>query len=167
MTEDDFWTIVGQVRDDDFQATLDRLAAGLARLSDRDLLEFIDVFHAVRRRAYLWDLWAAGYLIQGGMSDDGFTYFRNWVIAHGRDVFERALINPDTLADLAWNEEAMDLAESYAYVALDEMNRRGRTEPAPGRRPEPEREPAGEPFPEDDDGWFARRFPRISSRIDE
>ena len=166
MTEDQFWTIIDAATDDDFQTTLDRLAARLARLSDTELVEFGTIFDAVHRRAYAWDLWAAGYLIQGGMGDDSFDYFRNWVIAQGRAAFDRALADPDSLADLAWDEEAMESAESYAYVALDEMDRRGLTEPAPGSTPEPEREPAGEPFPEDDDDWFARRFPRISARID-
>jgi hypothetical protein len=29
-------------------------------------------------RSYRNDLWAAGYLINGGCSDDGFDYFRGW-----------------------------------------------------------------------------------------
>jgi hypothetical protein len=36
-------------------------------------------------------------LINGGMSDDGFTDFRYWLISRGRDVYERALADPDSL----------------------------------------------------------------------
>jgi hypothetical protein len=57
----------------------------------------------------LWDLmtasyrnplWAAAYVINGGCSNDGFDYFRGWLITQGRDVFQRAVANPDTLAEL-------------------------------------------------------------------
>lgn len=45
-------------------------------------------------------LWAAGYLINDGCSDDGFEYFRAWLIAQGREVFERVVADPDALAGL-------------------------------------------------------------------
>jgi len=32
-----------------------------------------------------------------GCSDDGFEYFRCWLISQGKDVFENALRNPDSL----------------------------------------------------------------------
>ena len=50
--------------------------------------------------AYLDGLWAAAYLINAGASDDGFDYFRGWLIAQGREAFERAVADPDSLADL-------------------------------------------------------------------
>ncbi len=33
----------------------------------------------------------------GGCFDDGFEYFRNWLISRGRRVFYAAKDNPDTL----------------------------------------------------------------------
>ena len=51
--------------------------------------------------AYHWDLWGAAYLINGGCSDDGFEYFRRWLVLQGRDVFQAAVSNPDTLAEVA------------------------------------------------------------------
>ena len=44
---------------------------------------------------------AAASLILGGCSDDGFEYFRGWLIAQGREVFERSVADPDSLADLS------------------------------------------------------------------
>jgi hypothetical protein len=38
--------------------------------------------------------------MNGGCSDDGFEYFRAWLLAQGRDTFEKALEDPDTLAAL-------------------------------------------------------------------
>jgi hypothetical protein len=40
--------------------------------------------------SYRTVLWAAACLINGGYSDDGFEYFRGWLIVQGRDVFERS-----------------------------------------------------------------------------
>jgi hypothetical protein len=39
-------------------------------------------------------------VINGGASDDGFDYFRGWLIAQGRAVYEQALADPDSLAGL-------------------------------------------------------------------
>ncbi|MFE5591185.1 DUF4240 domain-containing protein [Streptomyces sp. NPDC056549] len=33
----------------------------------------------------------AAYMVNGGCCDDGFDYFRGWLIAQGRNVFERAV----------------------------------------------------------------------------
>lgn len=42
---------------------------------------------------------AAAYLVNGGCSDDGFDYFRGWLIARGREVFEDVLADPDAIAE--------------------------------------------------------------------
>jgi hypothetical protein len=43
----------------------------------------------------------AAYLVNGGCSDDGFEYFRGWLIMQGREVYERVVADPDVLAGLA------------------------------------------------------------------
>ncbi|MFC9245678.1 DUF4240 domain-containing protein [Streptomyces sp. NPDC057136] len=59
-------------------------------------------------------LWAAAYVINGGCSDDGFDYFRGWLIAQGREVFERTAADPDALAEVpivrASAADGLDLA---------------------------------------------------------
>lgn len=49
--------------------------------------------------SYRAPLWAAAYVINGGCSDDGFDYFRGWLIMQGREVFEQVLADPEALAD--------------------------------------------------------------------
>ena len=51
-------------------------------------------------RAYHRDLWQAAVLINGGASDDGFYYFRLWLVGMGKAVFAAALENPDSLANV-------------------------------------------------------------------
>ena len=55
-----------------------------------------------------WDLWAAAHLALGGASDDSFLDFRNWLISHGRETYERASADPASIADLAWDDEEED-----------------------------------------------------------
>ena len=63
-------------------------------------------------------MWCAGYLMNGGCSDDGFEYFRLWVISRGRAVFEKAKINSDSL--VTEDEDNMEFYEfeSLWYVGL-------------------------------------------------
>ncbi len=49
---------------------------------------------------YNSDMWCAGYIMNGGCSDDSFEYFRLWIISRGREVYENARANPDSLADV-------------------------------------------------------------------
>lgn len=63
-----------------------------------------------------WNLWGAAYVINGGCSDDCFEYFRGWLVLQGRETFERALANPDSLAVHPQLEGAAEL-EEVLYVA--------------------------------------------------
>jgi len=64
-------------------------------------------------------MWCAGYLMNGGCSDDMFEYFRLWVISRGREVFENAKADPDSLHSVADTEvpEGLFDLESLWYVA--------------------------------------------------
>jgi hypothetical protein len=66
-------------------------------------------------------MWCAGWIMNGGCSDDSFEYFRLWVISRGREVYENARRDPDSLisvADTPVPEGLFDL-ESLWYVAND------------------------------------------------
>jgi hypothetical protein len=52
------------------------------------------------KQANTWDLWAAAYIMNGGCSDDGFLYFRCWLIAQGKEVFEKVRDNAELLGEL-------------------------------------------------------------------
>lgn len=69
---------------------------------------------------YTSEMWCASYLMNGGSSDDGFEYFRNWVISRGKDVYYKAKENPDTLiSQRDFAEEDMYEFELFWYVALE------------------------------------------------
>ena len=67
---------------------------------------------------YNSEMWCAGYIMNGGCSDDGFEYFRNWVISRGKDIYYKAKDNPDSLISEFKEEEDYYEFESFWYVAL-------------------------------------------------
>jgi hypothetical protein len=64
-------------------------------------------------------MWCAGYIMNGGCSDDGFEYFRNWVISRGKTIYYNAKQNPDNLISEVNTELEMYDFESFWYVALE------------------------------------------------
>ena len=97
-----FWKLVnesraGGARDSVF---MNRLGSSLGKLAPAQIAEFDRHFFELHRGSYRWDLWGACYLIMGGCSDDGFEYFRAWLVSQGQSVFEKALRDPDSLAAL-------------------------------------------------------------------
>lgn len=133
MDEATFWAIIDSVKgDDDEAAHSQRLAHALEALSNDHLVQFYVLYQAAVDRANLGDLWAAGVLLNGGHgSDDGFEYFRNWLIAQGSSVYGLAISAPDTLAAVEVEfQDGQPIAEweSFGYIASDVFsNRTGRS----------------------------------------
>lgn len=69
--------------------------------------------------SYTANLWCAAYIMQGGCTDDGFEYFRCWLISRGKDTFYKAKSNPDTLIDLVKEGEDVYEFEGFWYVAIN------------------------------------------------
>jgi len=67
---------------------------------------------------YNSEMWCAGYIMNGGCSDDGFEYFRNWVISRGKETYYRAKENPDNLISEVDPDLEMYDFENFWYVAL-------------------------------------------------
>ena len=112
MDEDGFWKIVQNANDrsgGDMDQKCDALRQQIPALSKDDALEFARHFDAMMDKAYDWPLWGAAYVINGGCSDDTFTDFRAALISRGRQAFERALSDPDSLADEDFDEVGLVL----------------------------------------------------------
>lgn len=100
-----FWRLIdtarGQLADPAHtEAVTARAVVLLAALPPEEIVTAQRVLSGLLADSYQALLWAAGYLINGGCSDDGFEYFRGWLIARGRQVFEQVLADPDSLAEL-------------------------------------------------------------------
>lgn len=67
------------------------LVSALRTRTEPELREFTTELRRRLAESYRWDLWAVAYVANGGASDDGFEYFRGWLITQGRRRYERAL----------------------------------------------------------------------------
>jgi len=165
MTIDRFWDLIGEVHREsggDMDAKCDLLRTKLGQLAPDEMRSFRLHFEECNRRAYDWGLWGAAYVIEGGCSDDGFSDFRSTLISQGREVFEAALNDPDSLADLPFVEDD-PCYEGYAYAVTDaEGDVCG--EIAPRSDPFP-KVPSGEAWDEDDDEALAARFPKLHAKF--
>ncbi len=121
MNEDKFWEIINLSKADDPQDQLDNLVEQLSAMTVDDIFGFDYRLDKYLEKSYNSDLWAAAYIVCGGCSDDGFDYFRAWLISKGRDVFENALENPDSLIDVFSETDESDFPENeeILYATLD------------------------------------------------
>jgi hypothetical protein len=164
MDEAMFWQIIeagGRKALADPERQLAAVRKRLGKLSPAEVRAFHRLFNQKLADAYTWDLWGAAYLINGGCSDDGFHYFRAWLISRGRAVYEAAVQNPDSLTGLTDPErddyELEDLwgvsQEAYEQLTGEQMP------PIDFRWPA---KPKGRRWDFDDDRQVARRLPRLS-----
>ncbi|MFE5807655.1 DUF4240 domain-containing protein [Streptomyces sp. NPDC056491] len=107
MDKQTFWKLIETARADaDPQGVASRAARLLADRPETEVAQAQQVLWDLLAESYRAPLWAAAYVINGGCSDDGFDYFRGWLLTQGREVFEAALADPDSLAAHAAVREA-------------------------------------------------------------
>jgi hypothetical protein len=173
MSADAFWAIIDRTAalEADPEGQLEALRTGLQTLSAEEVVAFTNAFEQQLRRAYRWDLWAVASIAHGGASDDGFEYFRRWLISKGRAVFERVLADPDSLADLiAPDSEGVLEFEEITYVSWEVWGAKTGREPSEIPMSTDFMtlgvEPDGAPSPDDQDE-LARTYPRMWARFGE
>jgi hypothetical protein len=172
MDETEFWELIDTTReaaegDPEEQAEL--LVDRLLQLDPESVLDFARHFEARYNRAYRWDLWGAAWVLLDGASDDAFDFFRCWLIGQGREVFEGALHDPDSLADLLdeFDEEIDGDGEDLGYAADEAYEQlTGTVAPDLGIPPAPA-EPVGTPVDFEDESALAERYPRLWYRFRE
>lgn len=169
MRTDEFWALIDGARTGADGETGAIMARALALLAERDVTEiagFDQHLWRVLAASYRADLWGAAYLINGGCSDDGFEYFRCWLILQGRATFAQAVKDPDSLAALPavrqaavtgqefGAEEVLRLArDAYLKATADEM-------PPQPHATYPE---MGDFWDFDDEGSARQQLPRLAA----
>jgi hypothetical protein len=155
-----FWNLIATSKEagrDDVDRQIEVLTETLATLPPEEIVAFDRTFRALMATAYRWDLWAAAYIINGGCSDDGFEYFRAWLIAQGERVFRDALSDPETLVDRADPDAE---AEGMLYAAATAYESRvGAHLPDAESFPS---DPAGEPWDDED---LHQMYPKLWTKF--
>lgn len=155
MNNDEFWDVIEQVKVSEEPEEL--LKTELEKLPPENIATFQNIFDSLFDDAYRWDLWGAAYLIGGGCSDDGFIDFRYGLISKGREVYERAIENPDTLAGLGEGQEIEN--EMFGYVAQEVYEEKTGNEIQ--RAMSKYSNPQGEQWDFDDEDENLKRLPNL------
>ena len=172
MTAQEFWNIIADSRSEwnpkltrgNMDRQLARLKTLLSQLSLEEIAEFRKQYAQFHVAAYHWDLWAVAYLVNGGCSDDGFHYFRDWLISMGKDVYERGMADADSLVDVFISPD-LEIAEfeEFGYVAREVYEAKTGQE-LPLLETKHPSEPMGQRWSEDtdeEDAELACRFPKV------
>jgi hypothetical protein len=163
MNRDAFWKIIEtsvKLSKGDVDAQIDILEDEARKLSVDEVINFSRHFDDLWIEAYRWDLWGAAYLIGGGCSDDGFMDFRAWLVSRGREVYEAALKNPESLANVLGEDEEGQI-EGFQYVASKVWAEKTGGDPIDfpdNGSLRPPNDPVGESWTEDD---LPRLFPKL------
>jgi hypothetical protein len=107
MTEDKFWNLIREAKANCRSAKEipDQLERRLLGGPVEETVDFAAWLHMFLARAHDRRLWAAAWIIAGGLSDDGFAYFKCWLVAQGKEAYEASVADPDSLADLEYVDQ--------------------------------------------------------------
>lgn len=128
MDEDRFWTLIDKSKksSDDLEEFTEDLTNELKKLSSADIIGFHLREQKLRFDSYTSELWCAGYIMNGGCSDDSFEYFRCWIIAQGKEAYYSSLKNSDWLVNL-YSEDVDEYDfEDLMYIASDAFEQKNK-----------------------------------------
>jgi hypothetical protein len=178
VDRDGFWELVESARaevDDtvaDPDGVADSLTKALGQLAVEEIAGFGVELERLQADSYRQDLWGAAYLINSGASDDGFDYFRGWLVAQGQEVWDAALADADSLADVVdedlseefegFNGEGMLSVALNAYESATGSDK-GYWEAVEEAGIDTPDVPMGENFDFDDTGEMRTRYPLLAA----
>jgi len=120
LTKEQFWAIIENSNKGKY------IEDELNKLSCDEVLGYIHWWDYYHKQSYKQDLWAVAYIVLGGCSDDGFDYFRFWLITRGEAVYMNALQSADSLcnefANLTGDEYPM--WEEVSYIPQEVLENR-------------------------------------------
>lgn len=126
LDEDTYWGIIeNSLKDNSSPADQELfLVNEIEKLTPKEMIGFRLRTDKLLFDSYTSDLWCAAYIIDGGCSDDGFEYFRCWLISRGKETFYKAKANPDSLINLVKENEGSYEFEGFWYVAINAFKNR-------------------------------------------
>jgi hypothetical protein len=170
MDEKRFWDIIAIGCPKTLGASwIDALGFQLRRLGVEEIDSFALVLDSKLRAACTFDLRAVGLMLDRNDEVD-FFYFCNWLVGMGKPIYESALVNPDSLADLI--QEGEDFRADLTYITRlawaqvtgqpPRLFQQGKDLLSGGSLVD---HMAGEPWDLEDVFELRRRFPRLAARF--
>ncbi len=151
-----FWEIFERVKAESESAVSrpDVLFNILLNFKASEIKCFDQIFQDKLQESYTWDLWGVAYIAFGGCGDDGFDYFRAWLISEGNVVFRAAIAKAESLVDMELKPTKLD---ALLYVAGEVFELKS-GKPLTARRRK-RTKPSGVEWAEDD-AALKERFPK-------
>jgi hypothetical protein len=121
LPEKHFWQIIKDAKANSgshYETHCLVLTQYLSTLPEEDIIRFDRTFRVLLAKTYSYRLWEPAYALNGGCSDDGFEYFRTWLIGQGKNKFYWSVKYPRLLFFIAVKELMQDY-EGLAYCACD------------------------------------------------
>jgi hypothetical protein len=149
MDREEFWKHIQASNDQsggDMDQKCELIKSSISEMSTEEAAAFSDYFDAAMHDSYTWDLWGAAYVINGGCGDDTFSDFRSSLISRGKNSFEQAVANPESLAGENFDEEAW-FFEGFQYAVHEGVEAVAGSEALSGKTIT--EEPSGEQWEED------------------
>jgi hypothetical protein len=166
MDETAFWQLISETRnaaDNDTGRQSQLLEQRLRQLAPEQIAGFEQIRDGFDKQAYTWDLWGAAYVIEDGCSDDCFRDFRAYLISLGRETYEAALSDPDSLAGVVEDAEKGDWenADNVAAEAYEDAT----DEDVPGGDSDLSGKPSGEEWDDDNQEALVDAYPSLAERF--
>jgi uncharacterized protein DUF4240 len=133
MDTEFFWNLIEKTFETckgNLSEQVELLTELLAQSSVDDIADYKAIMDNLMDNAYDASLWDAAIVINCGCSDDSFLDFRGWLIAHGKEIYDKALVDPEILVDLVKMDEWAD-DELFLYVAEEAYERKTGQEELP------------------------------------
>lgn len=121
LEEESYWILIeNSLKENSTQADQELfLVSEIEKLTPKEMIGFRLRTDKLLFDSYTSDLWCAAYIMNGGCTDDGFEYFRCWLISRGKETFYKAKENPDSLIDLVKENQSIYEFEGFWYVAIN------------------------------------------------
>lgn len=162
MKEDEFWKLIDNsltTSGNNYQTQIASLKQILTALDPTEIVKFDNTFTALLAASYDYKLWGASYVINGGCSDDCFEYFREYLIAHGKDKFYGTFQDPESCVSWMKSEEE-DNWEGIRYSASEAYKQKtGKDIP---KTYQPKYELKGKPF---DEATVDKQYPKLAKKF--
>jgi hypothetical protein len=147
------------------ERAVETLRDRLSKLEPSEIASYQEHFLRAFVAAYQWDLLAAEYIIEGSCSSDGFMDFRYGLISRGRNVFEAAIVDPDSLVDLADDTDPVFISdEDFGYVA-QQVYEAKTGQSMPDNDVVIPDQASGEHWDIEDEELCARKFPKLWAKF--
>jgi hypothetical protein len=161
MDINDFWSLIDQsykAANGDLTVQVELLTEKLVNRTIEEILDYDSIFARLMNQSNTATLWDAADIIGCGCGNDDFLDFRAWLIAHGKEIYENAISDPESLLDIVKFDERARL-EEFLYVSMHAYERKT------GKLLPPSKEMIiikvrGTHWPEKD-----KRFPKLAAKF--